>query len=125
MGEPGYFWDDFVQIPFTATESAPYYIGTATLAADPDMVKLQKVVGFILPQGYPALVKNPLNNQPGFTSHDTLLYATQDCLVRFNGENRVQHLIRAGNFYRFRVQIHTIRVVRVAVNGTLDIHAEG
>jgi len=113
MAEPGYFWDDYAAIAFTADEQS-YYVGTNALAADPDLLTT-----------YPVLTKNPENNQPGFTAHRTVLYPSQDCLVRFNGSSRIQHLLLANNFYTFTNRIHTIYVVRSTVNGVLYCHFEG
>ena len=109
----GYNWDDFAEIPFTATEVA-YLVGTNALASDPNLTTL-----------YPALARNPDTKKPGFTAHNVLLYATQDCYVRFNGPNRVQHRLLAGNFYQFNLKIHTIYVVRVTNDGVLYAHFEG
>ena len=115
MSKPvrGYLFDDYAEIPFTS-EPAKYYVGTNALNSDPDLLKK-----------YPMLAKNPDNNQPGFTAHSTLLYATEDCWVWFNGEDRVRHFIPAGVWFTFNRMIHTLYVVRDAVDGTLYVHFEG
>lgn len=105
-----YLADDFAMIPFTDAETS-YLIGTMAFAADPS--------------GLPELASNPDTGQPGFTAHEILLYATQDCYVRFNGSSRVQHRLFANTYYRFRRRTHTIYVQRVAADGILYLWAEG
>jgi len=102
--------DDFVAIPFT-NEEKEYYVGTMAFMSDPE--------------GLPELARNPDTGKPGFTAHRALLYATQDCYVRFNGPKRVPHLLVAGVFYEFNLRIHTIYVKQVSTPGILYCHFEG
>ncbi|MBW2674734.1 MAG: hypothetical protein JRD89_15210 [Deltaproteobacteria bacterium] len=102
--------DDFAAIPFT-DEEKEYCVGTMAFMSDPE--------------GLPELARNPDTGKPGFTAHRALLYATQDCYVRFNGPKRVQHLVLAGILYEFHLRIHTIYVVRQTTDGILYAHFEG
>jgi len=102
--------DDFAMIPFT-DEEREYCVGTMAFMSDPE--------------GLPELARNPDTGKPGFTAHRALLYATQDCYVRFNGPKRVPHLLQAGVFYEFNLRIHTIYVKQVSTPGILYCHFEG
>jgi hypothetical protein len=93
--------DDYALIPFTETETC-YEIGTKAYEADPTV-----------PWGRT------------FEAKEILLRSDQNCYIRFDGPQRVQHLIRANAWYTFRRRCSKIYVVRESVNGTLELHAEG
>lgn len=113
LTQRAYRWDDYAALLTVAAEGN-YRIGTYALLADPTLATT-----------YPLLARNMDTEEPGFTAHSLLLYATQDCLVRFNGANRVQHTLLAGFFYTFNLMVHTVYFQRVAVDGTLYVYAEG
>jgi len=96
----GYVYDDYAEISFTATQ-ASYTVGTNARAA--------------VPGAWP-------NDEP---AKDVLLYADQDCYVRFNRGDAVQHLIPADTYMRFQRRCTVIYVVRVSVDGTLRCWLEG
>lgn len=111
----GYNWDDAAVINFNGTPQT-YHIGTMTVASDPAILKI-----------YPTLAINPDNNKTGFTSHRLLLYATETCVVRFNGPARAPHTLLPGDYYEFFTKIHTIYISKLAGgdDGILYLHAEG
>jgi hypothetical protein len=104
----GFDADDYAEIPFTNVEVA-YVVGTNAYASDPTSC--------------PAVNKD--TGVPGFMAHNTLLYATQNCYVRFNGASRVQHLLFANTYYQFRRKIMALSVVRQNINGVLYAWFEG
>ena len=93
-------YDDYASIAFTATETS-YVVGTNANAAEAES----------WPSGVPA--------------KDILFFATQDCLVRFEGPSRVQHFIPANTYVRFRRRCFRFYVVRDTVDGTLRVWIEG
>ena len=68
-----YEYNDYAEISFTATETS-YTVGTNANKAEAG--------------SWPSSV----------TAKSVLLYATQDCYVRFNGNKKIQHRILSGNF---------------------------
>lgn len=60
-----------------------------------------------------------------FMSESTLLHASEDCLVRFNGAAAVQHFIPRDVYFNYTNKIVRIFVVRDTVNGTLRVWSEG
>ena len=107
----GYDADDSTTINFTATVQS-YVIGTDAYAADPT--------------GLATWARNPpVTGRPGFMAQEILLYCTTNCLVRFNGSTRVQHLLLANNFYTFYRKVHTVYAVRETADGILYVWAEG
>lgn len=95
-----YEYDDYASVAFTDTETS-YTVGTNANSA---------VSG-----SWPT----------GLKAQSILLYATQDCYVRFDNALGVQHRLFAGNFYMFHRRCSTIYVVRVTADGTLHIWLEG
>jgi hypothetical protein len=95
-----YEYDDYAEVAFTDVETS-YTIGTNANSAKAGS----------WPDGVPA--------------KSILLYADQDCYIRFNDSSAVQHRIIAGNFFHFSKRTTVIYVVRVATSGTLYIWAEG
>lgn len=91
-------YDDYKELDFTATETS-YEIGEAAHEADLDV--------------------------PKFEAKILMLEPDQDCYVRFNDSDRVQHKLDAGVRYTFNRRCTKLYVVRVAANGTLRIWAEG
>lgn len=94
-----YVYDDYKEIKFTEEETC-YIIGNAAHEADR-----------ALPES--------------FEAKNLLLYSDQDCWVRFNDANRVQHFIPAGVYFTFHRRCTKIYVVRHTANGTLRVWAEG
>jgi len=92
-------YDDYKEIDFTDTEVS-YTIGTAAHEANSE-----------LPES--------------FVAKSILMRSTEDCYVRFNDKNNVQHKLKADTWYSFNIRTEKIYVVRVTTNGTLTIHAEG
>lgn len=92
--------DDYAEINYTGTETN-YMIGTNAFAADPNV-----------PWG------------ATFVAKRVLLLPTTNCLVRFNGASRVQHLLLANQQYEVLISIERIYVVRQVADGVLYIHAE-
>ena len=62
---------------------------------------------------------------PAFEAKDTLMYATEDCWVSFDGPDMVPEFIPANTFMRFRRRWFILFVVRDSANGTLRIWIEG
>lgn len=94
-----YVYDDYAEIKFTGEEKC-YVIGSAAHKADPS-----------LPES--------------FEAKNLLLLSDQDCWVRFNSPNRVQHFIAANTYFNFHIRCSRIYVVRHVTNGTLKIWSEG
>lgn len=91
-------YDDYKEISFTATETN-YTIGTAANEADATI--------------------------PTFEAKSLLLLADQDCLIRFNESDRVQHKLTANVYYSFNRRCEKLYVVRDTADGTLRVWAEG
>jgi len=94
-----YPYEDRAEISFTDVVSH-YVVGTNNLNAHGSQRKL-------------------------FVSKSTLLYATQDCYVRFNHSVNVQNRILKDTWYTFESNISEIFVVRVTTSGTLYAYFEG
>lgn len=62
---------------------------------------------------------------PKFEARSVMFFADQDCLVRFNSPTRQQNPINAGAYMIFGRRITEIHVVRVTLNGTLQVWALG
>lgn len=90
--------DDYVAISFTG-EQVSYVCGTNAKAADASVAL--------------------------FKARSTLLFATQDCWVRFDGERRVQHFIPADTYIEYDRRWTTLYVVRDSTNGVLRCYMEG
>jgi len=102
-----YKYRDYAEIAFTAEEQS-YTLGTNANAVNPS--------------NWPTV--DPITGTPIY-GRDILFYATQDCYVRL-GANEIQLLIPANTYMRFHPDSCTvIYVVRVTVNGTLRVWAEG
>lgn len=126
----GYETDDYAQLAFNATGGAEtnYVIGTMAIASDPTLLTFGGKPGMAgnMDTAIDPTTGNARTPLTGFTAHSVLLYATQNCLVRFNEAPRVQHLILAGNFYRYYRKTYRIYVVGAgAAAGTLYIWATG
>lgn len=91
-------YDDYVAIAFTASQQK-YVIGTQAQAA--------------------------VATRPLFEARRLLLFATANCLVRYNGATRVQHLIPANTYLTVDLRVTELYVVRQAVNGTLRVWSFG
>lgn len=97
---------DYAEISFTATQ-IPYLVGTNANVA---------VAGtWPYVAGVPTLAAKRL-----------LVYATQDCYVRFltpvmGGATAVQMRIYADTWYSIPLAVLALYVVRVAANGTLRV----
>jgi len=96
--DEGYVYDDFKQISFTSEETS-YEIGDAAHQADEDV--------------------------PKFEAKYLLLRATQQCKIRFNESDRVQHTIPANLDREFKRRCTKIYVVRDTTDGVLTIYAFG
>jgi len=93
------YYYDYAEIGFGATETS-YMVGTNARA--------------LVAGDWPATM----------ASKSILLYATQDCYVRFltpsaGGASSVQVRLYAGVWYTFPLAVSTIHVVRVSTDGTL------
>ncbi len=95
----GYVYDDFAQIPFTDTWTR-YEIGSQAYEADKSLPSK-------------------------FLAERMFLKADQDCYVVFESENRVQHIIYAGEQFEYPRRTDTIWVKRVTTDGTLIVRAFG
>ena len=58
-------------------------------------------------------------------AQEILVYATADTYIRFNESSRVQTLLLAGNFFRFRRKCYRLYYVRSTANGSLHVWATG
>jgi hypothetical protein len=129
-----YDCDDFVAIPFTATQDY-YVVGAMAYINDNNVVNMERgwtlfahgqpapptfLAPFLAALGlaWPVLV-------PAFEDKDILFYATQDCYVRFEAGGRVQQLIPANTFMHFRRRCFIFFVQRVTADGTLYVWVEG
>lgn len=101
----GYIYDDYVALPYAAAE-VPYKIGTQAHAADSAV---------------------PSN----FIAELLRLTPTTNCLVRFEGDKRVQHLLLAGIQFTYERRCKIIYVQQQAPGipplgpGTLTVRALG
>jgi len=99
LANKDYPYEDRTEIAFT--DAVQYYVvGTNNLNAQGSQRKL-------------------------FVSKSTLLFATQDCYVRFNHSRNVQNRIFANIPFEFDCNISEIFVVRVTTDGTLYAYFEG
>lgn len=129
-----YDCDDYVEIPFTSQEDY-YVVGTMAYLADPGVADPERGwTTFAHGQPSAPLFLQPLlaalgvewpDEVPAFEAKDLLFYADQDCYVRFEGKNRVQHFIPANTFMRFHRRCFIFFVVRKSANGTLRVWMEG
>lgn len=62
---------------------------------------------------------------PSFEVKDILFYATEDCLVRFGADDRVQHYIPANTYMRFHRRCFVFFVRGLTTSGTLYAWMEG
>jgi len=121
-------------IPFSAVEDY-YVVGTMAYLNDPNVVDVER--GWCLfSHGQPAAptflqpflaalgVEWP-SEVPAFEAKDLLFYADQDCWIRFEGKDRVQHFIPANTYMRFHRRCFMFFVVRDTVSGTLKVWIEG
>ena len=92
-------YDDYKAIAFSSTEEK-YIIGTAAHGAKSSL---------------PA----------SFEAKSLLLYATQDCWVRFNESLNVQHFIPNGVYFSIPRRVTVLYVVRTTLDGTLRVWAFG
>ncbi|MFQ6064231.1 MAG: hypothetical protein ACE5L6_02030 [Candidatus Bathyarchaeia archaeon] len=93
---------DYAAIAYGATE-VKYIIGTNAYAADSRVAWGET-----------------------FTARICWLQPTTNCLVRFNGDSRVQHLLLANQLYPFEeVSVSEIYVAQQAVPGILYVHCWG
>jgi len=95
----GYIYDDYTVQPYTGAEGR-YSIGTAAFVADS-----------ALPSD--------------FIADRIWLLATTNCLVRFEANTRVQHLLIANIQYFYPRRCKEIFIVQQAALGTLTIRAFG
>ena len=94
----GYKYGDYTAISFTTSETS-YVIGTDARAAQ--------------------------STQLLFQAKSLLLYATQDCLVRFDGSSSLQHFVPNGVYITFPKRCSTLYIVRSTADGTLRLWAFG
>lgn len=95
----GYIYDDYAEIPFT-DKWTRYEIGTQAYLADKSLPSK-------------------------FLAEKIILAPTQDCYVRFEGENRVSHLLSGGAQYEYPRRTDTLWVKRRTTDGVLVIRAFG
>ena len=132
-----YDCDDYVAIPFTATQDY-YTVGTMAYLSDPTVPDVLKgwtlfahnqpamptwlttliALGAIPTFVWPAVV-------PAFEAKDILFRSDQDCYVRFAGSARVQHLIPANTYMRYHTRCLMFFVQSAGVSGTLNAWIEG
>lgn len=129
--------DDYVGVPFSATQDY-YVVGTMAFLNDPTVADFEKgwalfahgqlampafLAALIAAGIIPAFTWPP--EVPAFEAKDLLLYADQDCYIRFEGAARVQHFIPANTFMRFHRRCFMFFVQRVIADGTLMAWLEG
>jgi hypothetical protein len=95
-----YNYDDYAAVSFTSTETS-YTAGTNANSAKTGT--------------WPS----------GTYVKDTLLYADQDCKVRFDAADKVQHFIPKETFIRYTRLWRTLYIIRDTADGTLKIWMEG
>lgn len=129
--------DDYVALPFTATQDY-YIIGMGAYFSDPTVFNV--LYGWTLyTHGQPAMptwlatliafgIIPPFTwptEVPAFEAKDILFRSDQDCLVRFTGPLRVQHLVPANTWMRFHRRCFIFFVQRVNTDGILNAYIEG
>ena len=60
-----------------------------------------------------------------FRAEEFLILADQDCKIRFDHSDALQHNIRASIWYRFERKTARLYVIRDTVDGTLKLHSFG
>jgi len=95
----GYVYDDYAEISFTDTPTR-YIIGTNAYEADKTLPS-------------------------SFLADIIFLMTNQDCYVKFEEDDRVEHLLLAGVQYEYKRRTDTIWVRRRTTNGTLTLRALG
>ena len=121
-------------IPFTSQEDY-YVVGTMAYLNDPTVVDVTRgwtvfahgqpsAPNFLVPFLAALGVEWP-SEVPAFEAKDLLFYADQNCWVRFEGKDRVQHFIPANTYMRFHRRCFMFWVVRDTSNGTLYVWIEG
>jgi len=95
----GYIYDDYSVQAYTGTE-IKYIIGTSANASDSSLPS-------------------------SFVAERMYLLPTTNCLVRFEANTRVQHLLIANIQYFYQRRCKEIFIVRQTVNGSLTIRALG
>lgn len=98
----GYLYDDYTKVTVTIAE-ADYKIGADTYTLNTGAFKGSK----------------------NFIAEEVLLLATQDCYVRFNKTNAIQHYVHANVYYRHKRKVGKIYHQRVTSDGYLEIWSEG
>lgn len=118
--------DDYVALSFTATQQG-YVVGTMAYLADTTVATSQPGWTIVTPTPpVPlVLVALGLTSGLGFEAKDLLFYATQDCYIRFQEPNRVQHFIPANTYMRFHRRCLVFYVVRSTADGVLRCYLEG
>ena len=129
--------DDYVALPFTATQDF-YIVGSMAYLSDATVVNA--LYGWTnythgqpaMPAWLTTLIAAGLvptfawpAQFPAFEAKDILFLSDQDCLVRFAGSLRVQHLIPANVYMRFHRRCFIFFVQSAGVNGTLNCWIEG
>jgi hypothetical protein len=134
-----YDCDDYVLLPFTATQDY-YVVGLVAYLADPNVPDANRgwtlfspnqpampawlatliALGIIPPFTWPAQV-------PAFEAKDILFLSTADCTVRFEGSLRVAHLIPANTYMRFhrRCLMFFFQAGATGAPGNLNVWIEG
>lgn len=126
-----YSADDYVDFAFTATEDY-YIVGLIAYNSDPAAADLEAGWG-LYKHNQPA---SPLflaatlgptlpEEVPSFEAKFMRVYSDQDCWIRFDGPNRVQHFIPKTTWVEFNRRCNIIFVVRDTLNGTLGISFYG
>jgi len=122
-------------IPFTATETY-YTVGLMAYLNDVNVVNIER--GWTTythgQPGAPAWLAPFLaglgitvwpTQVPAFEAKDLLFYSDQDCFIRFEGSNRVQHYIPANTYMRFHRRCLMFFIIRDTVSGVLRAWLEG
>lgn len=125
--QEGYDIHDYTAIPFTATISPPYIVGTNMYGT---LLILQPNVD--LNPKLKALRDNPDTGIPGFTAHKVRFFPTQDCYVYMIQPGmllttRLPVFLPANDYHEFDLKVCVIYVVRhpLAQNGTLECWFQG
>lgn len=128
--------NDFVQIPYTAAQDY-YIIGLMAYLSDPTVFATPPLGDWgILTHGQPTpptflaaiLPVWPAAmavQVPTVRGKYVLFRSTTDCWIRFEGPLRVQHLIPANTWVRYRQLFNIIYVVRSTADGILTMMIEG
>ena len=129
--------DDYASIPFTANQDY-YIVGTMAYLSDPSVYNI--LDGWtlfthgqpIMPAWLATLIAAGIiptfawpAQFPAFMGKDILFLSDQNCLVRFKGSSRVQHMIPANTYMRFHRRSLMFFVQSAGVDGTLNVWIEG